>query len=100
MVEVIGERHVPNQKVTRAKSRLRTHSPYRSAMVLVKFPLVPLSLIWLLPKEISEPAVAFTPVALAPMVDAPTLSNEPAELISMPAIKLATRLDVSIVKNT
>ena len=57
---------------------------YRSVVVLVKFPLVPLALIWLLPKEMSCPNVAFTPVPLPPIVDAPTLTTEPFEAVWMP----------------
>ena len=54
---------------------------YRSAVVLVKFPLLPLSLTWLSPNETMDPALASTPVPLPPIVDAATLTAEPAELV-------------------
>jgi hypothetical protein len=54
---------------------------YRSGVVLVKLPLVALVLIWLLPKEIRDPEEASTPVPLPPIVDAPTFTTEPAELV-------------------
>ena len=38
---------------------------YCSAVVLVKFPLLPLALIWLLPKEMSGPRVGIYPRAVA-----------------------------------
>jgi hypothetical protein len=50
--------------------------------VLVKFPLLPLALIWLLPKEMMDPCCAITPKALAPIVDEPTLMTAPAELVA------------------
>ena len=37
---------------------------------------------------------------LPPIVDAPTLTTEPAELVSMPTPRLSMMLDSSIVKNT
>src|SRR5258708_17586470 len=71
---------------------------YFSALVLVKLPSLPLALNWLLPKEISCPAWAFTPVPLPPMVDAPTLTTAPGEAVRMPLPKLAVMLDSSTVK--
>jgi hypothetical protein len=54
---------------------LRVNPPaYCSGVVLVKLPLTALTLIWLLPKEMSCPKVAFTPVPLPPIVDEPTLT--------------------------
>ena len=64
-------------------------------MVLVKVPLVPLALIWLLPNEIIEaPPVASTPVPLPPMVDAPTLKCVPADEAVMPTTKLSMMLEL------
>jgi hypothetical protein len=54
---------------------------YFSAAVLVKFPSLPLSLIWLSPNETMDPALARTPVPLPPIVDAATLMAEPAVLV-------------------
>jgi hypothetical protein len=54
-------------------------------VVLVKFPSVPLALIWLLPNEMRDPAVGNTPGPLAPIVDAPALTTVPGELVWIPA---------------
>jgi hypothetical protein len=76
-------------------------SAYRSAVVLVKFPLLPLALIWLLPKDMMDPRLSgTTPVPLPPIVDAPTLTTEPVEPVVMTILKLSTMLDPSTVKKT
>jgi hypothetical protein len=59
----------------------RADTAYCSAVVLVKFPLTPLALIWLLPNEMRDPEEGIIPVPLPPIVDAPTLTTAPAELV-------------------
>ena len=68
--------------------------------MLVKFPSLPLSLIWLSPNETMDPALAFMPVPLPPIVDEPTLIADPAVLVWTPVPKLSTMLNSSTVKKT
>jgi hypothetical protein len=88
------------QAASHRNERPPAKTTYRSDIVLVKFPLAPLALIWLLPKEVSEPDKACTPVPLPPTVDAATSTLALAELVSMATPKLAEKVDSSIVKNT
>src|SRR4051812_45227166 len=88
----------PARHASPGRLMLGGDSPYCSGRVAVKFPLVPLSLIWLLPKLTIEPNTAFTLVPLPPRVDEPTFMDELLEPVLTPYCRLATRLDSSIVK--
>jgi hypothetical protein len=73
---------------------------YCSALVLVKVPLLPFSFKVLFPDDTIEPKVAFIPVPLPLIVDAVTVTLDPAELVWIPFAKLSTMLDSSMVKKT
>jgi hypothetical protein len=72
---------------------------YCSGVVLVKVPLLPLALIWLLPKETSKPPLlASTAMPLPPRVEAPTPMFTPDANDAMPTPTLSITLDSSTVK--